>query len=320
IDWERFSNEKPFGTFRITPKVGFPWSEIRNIAFNDRKFTIKPIDRKSSDLVFLTKNIRVNKKILALCIGNNELYVRRRQPVPIEVQQMRSQALEENAFRELERERLAKERAARLEAERRVRELEAQLQEAERRLQRTSWTSYSQHSSEKKSASPPSETKSWNVDEVTSNCAKAASPPTPPNDLPLSFDEISRRPSLHSFTPIATSTITPTNLSSPASSFPRSPSSQRNRYNQRRRSSPGATGEPSKRRPGARCRLPRQRLEALDSAEAMELLESTWKETNPPTATTGGNRNIGDEDVDSETRIPSPLNKDFKHIKAFDRA
>ncbi|VDL14573.1 unnamed protein product [Hymenolepis diminuta] len=88
---------------RITPKVGFPWSEIRNIAFNDRKFTIKPIEKKSSDLVFITKNLRANKKILALCIGNNELYVRRRQPVPIEIQQMRSQASEENAFREAER-------------------------------------------------------------------------------------------------------------------------------------------------------------------------------------------------------------------------
>ncbi|KAL5104928.1 Radixin [Taenia crassiceps] len=300
---------------KITPKVGFPWSEIRNIAFNDRKFTIKPIDKKSSDLVFLTKNLRVNKKILALCIGNNELYVRRRQPVPIEVQQMRSQALEENAFRELERERLAKERAARLEAERRVRELEAQLQEAERRLQRTSWTSHSQHSSEKKSSTPPtpSDSKTWAVDKVNSNYAKAASPPTPPNDLPLSSDRISRHPSLHSFSTIATFTITPTNLSSPASSFPRSPFSGGLKNSQRRRSSPGATKEPSKWRPGMKCQLPRQRLEAMGSAEAMELLESTWKETNPLSAAiSGGYNNIGGENIESETRIPSPLNKEVE--------
>uniref|UniRef100_A0A5K3FC57 FERM domain-containing protein n=1 Tax=Mesocestoides corti TaxID=53468 RepID=A0A5K3FC57_MESCO len=32
---------------KISPKVGFPWSEIRNISFNDRKFTIKPIDKSS---------------------------------------------------------------------------------------------------------------------------------------------------------------------------------------------------------------------------------------------------------------------------------
>jgi hypothetical protein len=26
---------------KLTPKIGFPWSEIRNISFNDRKFVIK---------------------------------------------------------------------------------------------------------------------------------------------------------------------------------------------------------------------------------------------------------------------------------------
>lgn len=33
--------------FRLTPKIGFPWSEIRNISFSDRKFVIKPIDKKA---------------------------------------------------------------------------------------------------------------------------------------------------------------------------------------------------------------------------------------------------------------------------------
>ena len=32
---------------QLTPKIGFPWSEIRNISFNDKKFVIKPIDRKA---------------------------------------------------------------------------------------------------------------------------------------------------------------------------------------------------------------------------------------------------------------------------------
>jgi len=31
----------------MTPKIGFPWSEIRNISFNDKKFLIKPIDKKA---------------------------------------------------------------------------------------------------------------------------------------------------------------------------------------------------------------------------------------------------------------------------------
>lgn len=32
---------------RLTPKIGFPWSEIRNISFSDKKFVIKPIDKKA---------------------------------------------------------------------------------------------------------------------------------------------------------------------------------------------------------------------------------------------------------------------------------
>ncbi|XP_070291745.1 radixin-like [Salvelinus sp. IW2-2015] len=39
-------------------QIGFPWSEIRNISFNDKKFVIKPIDKKApvslpSDFFFL---------------------------------------------------------------------------------------------------------------------------------------------------------------------------------------------------------------------------------------------------------------------------
>ena len=33
---------------KLTPKIGFPWSEIRNISFNDRKFVIKVISFYSS--------------------------------------------------------------------------------------------------------------------------------------------------------------------------------------------------------------------------------------------------------------------------------
>ena len=52
----------------LTPKIGFPWSEIRNISFNDRKFVIKPIDRKAPDFQFYVERLRINKRILALCM------------------------------------------------------------------------------------------------------------------------------------------------------------------------------------------------------------------------------------------------------------
>uniref|UniRef100_A0A674MPY9 Ezrin b n=1 Tax=Takifugu rubripes TaxID=31033 RepID=A0A674MPY9_TAKRU len=80
---------------KLTPKIGFPWSEIRNISFNDKKFIIKPIDKKSPDFVFYTPRLRINKRILQLCMGNHELYMRRRKPDTIEVQQMKAQARDE---------------------------------------------------------------------------------------------------------------------------------------------------------------------------------------------------------------------------------
>ncbi len=43
--------------YRLTPKIGFPWSEIRNISFNDKKFVIKPIDKKAqvSETMIVTR-------------------------------------------------------------------------------------------------------------------------------------------------------------------------------------------------------------------------------------------------------------------------
>ena len=42
------------------------------------------------DAVFYASSTRINKCILALCTGNHELYMRRREPDTIEVQQMRA--------------------------------------------------------------------------------------------------------------------------------------------------------------------------------------------------------------------------------------
>lgn len=42
---------------KLTPKIGFPWSEIRNISFNDKKFVIKPIDKKAPVCTILLLHI-----------------------------------------------------------------------------------------------------------------------------------------------------------------------------------------------------------------------------------------------------------------------
>jgi hypothetical protein len=88
---------------KMTPRIGFPWSEIRNISFNDKKFVIKPVDKKAPDFIFFAPRLRINKRILALCMGNHELYMRRRKEDSIEVQQMKAQAKEEKLLKEKER-------------------------------------------------------------------------------------------------------------------------------------------------------------------------------------------------------------------------
>ncbi|KAL7669489.1 hypothetical protein ACOME3_010144 [Neoechinorhynchus agilis] len=103
---------------KLVPKIGFPWSEISNIAYNDKKFVIRPADKKSKDFVFYVQRLRINKRILALCIGNHTMYMERRRPESVEVQQMKAQAQEEREARKHERERVLQEMELREQAER----------------------------------------------------------------------------------------------------------------------------------------------------------------------------------------------------------
>ncbi|KAJ1197225.1 hypothetical protein NDU88_001087 [Pleurodeles waltl] len=119
---------------RLTPKIGFPWSEIRNISFNDKKFVIKPIDKKAPDFVFYAPRLRINKRILALCMGNHELYMRRRKPDTIEVQQMKAQAREEKHQKHMERALLENEKKKREMAEKEKEKIEREKEELMERL------------------------------------------------------------------------------------------------------------------------------------------------------------------------------------------
>ncbi|XP_068457285.1 moesin-like isoform X2 [Clinocottus analis] len=119
---------------KMTPKIGFPWSEIRNISFNDKKFVIKPIDKKAPDFVFYAPRLRINKRILALCMGNHELYMRRRKPDTIEVQQMKAQAREEKNHKKMERALLENEKRKRELAEKEKEKIEKEKEELMERL------------------------------------------------------------------------------------------------------------------------------------------------------------------------------------------
>ena len=85
------------------------------------------VDLCVQDFVFLAPRLRINKRILALCMGNHELYMRRRKPDTIEVQQMKAQAKEEVDARMKERAQLAMEKKARVEAENKKKEMEERL-------------------------------------------------------------------------------------------------------------------------------------------------------------------------------------------------
>ncbi|CAH1722439.1 unnamed protein product [Aphis gossypii] len=98
---------------KLTPKTTFQWSEIRHVSFDDKKFTIKPVDKTSPNFVFFSHKVRMNKLILDLCIGNHDLFMRRRKPDSMEVQQMKTQAKEEKSRRQIERNKLAREKQLR---------------------------------------------------------------------------------------------------------------------------------------------------------------------------------------------------------------
>ena len=64
-------------------------------------------------------------------MGNHELYLRRRKPDTIEVQQMKAQAREDKHAKQMERARLQREKKAREDAEKEKHELESRLRQFE---------------------------------------------------------------------------------------------------------------------------------------------------------------------------------------------
>ncbi|KAF4077412.1 hypothetical protein AMELA_G00207700 [Ameiurus melas] len=112
---------------KLNPQKSFPWSGIRNISYSEKEFTIKPLDKKKDVFKFYSSQLRVNKLILQLCIGNHDLFMRRRKVDSIEVQQMKAQAKEEKARKKMERQILAREKQLREDAERAKEDMERRL-------------------------------------------------------------------------------------------------------------------------------------------------------------------------------------------------
>uniref|UniRef100_A0A671YUP4 Moesin b n=1 Tax=Sparus aurata TaxID=8175 RepID=A0A671YUP4_SPAAU len=86
------------------------------------------------DFVFYVPRLRINKRILALCMGNHDLYMRRRKPDTIEVQQMKAQAREEKNKRQMERALLESEKKKRENAEKETEKIARETMELMERL------------------------------------------------------------------------------------------------------------------------------------------------------------------------------------------
>ncbi|CAF2879510.1 unnamed protein product [Rotaria sp. Silwood2] len=117
---------------KLIPKIGFPWSEIRNITFNGKKFLIKPADKSSPDFIFLTQRLRINRQMLSLSMGNHELYTRRRKEDSMELQQLKAQAEAKKLALIEQRERAKTENELRRQAEQEREALQKKIEELER--------------------------------------------------------------------------------------------------------------------------------------------------------------------------------------------
>merc|ERR1719228_2162419 len=121
---------------RLSPKINFPWSEINRISYQNDNFIVKLNDKKSPKFVGVCQSKQMSKKVYGVASGNHEMYIRRRSPDTLEVQQMKSQKRDEEASRAKEKAALAKEAAARSKAEEQRLEMEAKYKEMEERMKK----------------------------------------------------------------------------------------------------------------------------------------------------------------------------------------
>ena len=93
----------------------------------DKRFVIRPVDKGAPDFVFFAPKLRVNKLILELCVGNHNLYMQRRKPDTMEMQQMKGQARDERQRKAMERNRYLNEKQINDDNAKLIEELKKQL-------------------------------------------------------------------------------------------------------------------------------------------------------------------------------------------------
>lgn len=111
---------------KLTPKIGFAWTDLGAIRCSKKKLVLKASGQKTADFVIYTDHERITKRITALCIGNHQLFFRRRLPDTPELEQLKLEANEERQKQLRERQRIQ----AELEAKKRREEREREEREA----------------------------------------------------------------------------------------------------------------------------------------------------------------------------------------------
>ncbi|GLV38458.1 Merlin [Carabus blaptoides fortunei] len=103
---------------KLQPRITFKWPDIKEFGFTGKKFVITLIALNTKNYVYISKKGKINKLIMSLCIGNHDLFIFRRKPDSMEMQQMKAVAKEEKLRRMIHRNKLDREKQLREEAER----------------------------------------------------------------------------------------------------------------------------------------------------------------------------------------------------------
>ncbi|CAF0981528.1 unnamed protein product, partial [Didymodactylos carnosus] len=119
---------------KLRPDVFFSWSDIKYVTANDKKVILNMVGDKHSNFAFFSNKSSVSKEILDLANGNHELYMRRRQDQPIEIQQMKY--FEQQQQKE-KLKTFTRERELRLAAEKKRQEVERQFIDYQKQMKQT---------------------------------------------------------------------------------------------------------------------------------------------------------------------------------------
>uniref|UniRef100_A0A3Q1C774 NF2, moesin-ezrin-radixin like (MERLIN) tumor suppressor a n=1 Tax=Amphiprion ocellaris TaxID=80972 RepID=A0A3Q1C774_AMPOC len=115
---------------KLTPEVTFIWDEIHHVSFQWNLFLIQLLGKKNNFVKLKSSEVKgcqITAMIFNLCMGNHELFMRRRNPDSVEMQEIKIQVARQRSRKEEAKHRLQKERQLRDAAERARDEMEMSL-------------------------------------------------------------------------------------------------------------------------------------------------------------------------------------------------